>query len=97
MAKSQRALDGATKRFNDFERADAKRTEESKAAKAKAKKLRTKRDKDAAALQVCSSAASAHVQSCWRQPLFPTAHLTATVRHTWHRARLHCMPCCRRA
>lgn len=57
VAKSQRALDGATKRFNDFERADAKRTEESKAAKAKAKKLRTRRDKDAAALQVCSRAA----------------------------------------
>jgi hypothetical protein len=57
VTKSQRALDGATKRFNDFERADAKRTEESKAAKSKAKKLRTKRDKDAAALQVSSSVA----------------------------------------
>jgi hypothetical protein len=62
VVKSQRALDGATKRFNDFERADAKRTEESKAAKAKAKKLRTKRDKDAAALQVCLVLAPTHTQ-----------------------------------
>ena len=70
MTKSQRALDGATKRFNDFERADAKRTEESKAAKAKAKKLRTKRDKDAAALQVCLSIALDSAWSCWRENLY---------------------------
>jgi hypothetical protein len=59
VAKAQRTLDGATRRFNDFERADARRTEESKAARAKAKKLRTKRDKDAAALQVWPSVAQA--------------------------------------
>lgn len=51
VAETQRGLDGATRRFNDWERANAKRSEEAKAAKAKAKKLRVKRDKDAASLQ----------------------------------------------
>lgn len=91
VAETQRELDQATRRFNDYERADAKRTEEAKAAKAKAKKLRTKRDKDATTLQVRIWCFLCHTQARAGTPrMDAAAYLAVETGHLWQRRQQKC-------
>ncbi len=92
MAESQAGLDGHNRGMQAYERRDAKRTEEAKATAAKAKKLRVKCDKDAAALQVLCFPPMLPLQAQadpagWTQYGSSNSRLAAFIWHEHQRQR----------